>query len=54
MPKKCIGKKVKFTPINSKKNWASLIKELLLRPTTTGHHTVIPIIIVNTAPILKT
>lgn len=53
-PKKCIGKKVTFTPINIITNWAFSHLGFIVSPTISGNQLTIPAISPNTAPILKT
>merc|ERR1719422_356071 len=53
-PRKCIGKKVKFTPVNIIKN--SIFNHLgfIVKPTINGYQLMKAPIKANTAPILKT
>jgi hypothetical protein len=53
-PKKCCGKKVKFTPINIIKNWAFVHREWRVNPENSGNQWVNAANIANTAPILRT
>jgi len=54
IPRKCIGKKVIFTPTNSRMNCTCLRIKFVVDPMKTGHQAVSPTIMVNTAPILNT
>jgi hypothetical protein len=53
-PKKCWGKKVKFTPINIVINWIFRYILFNVRPVNRGYQFRNPAIIANTAPIERT
>ena len=53
-PKKCIGKKVRFTPVNIIKNWIFNHLGFIVSPTIKGYQFTNAPIKAKTAPILKT
>jgi hypothetical protein len=53
-PRKCCGKKVKFTPINIMKKWAVNHEGFREKPNIIGNQKVNPAKIANTAPIDNT
>ena len=53
-PRKCIGKKVVFTPINIKVNWALSNEGFKVTPLNSGNQFTNPPNKANTAPILRT
>lgn len=53
-PRKCWGKKVRFTPINMIKNCAFVHREWRVKPVNKGNQCVNAAKIANTAPILNT
>jgi hypothetical protein len=53
-PRKCIGKKVKFTPKNITKNWAFNHWLFIVKPVIKGYQFTSPAIKAKTAPILST
>jgi len=53
-PRKCWGKKVIFTPINIRKNWAFDHRACRVRPVNSGNQCVNAANNANTAPILST
>lgn len=53
-PKKCIGKKVKFTPVNIIKNWIFNHFGFIVKPTIRGYQLIKAPIKAKTAPILST
>lgn len=53
-PRKCCGKKVRFTPTNITPNWALAHVECRVYPVNRGNQWVNPARIANTAPIDRT
>lgn len=53
-PRKCCGKKVRFTPKNIRKNWALVHRACMVRPVSRGNQCVKAANMANTAPILRT
>lgn len=53
-PRKCIGKKVRFTPANITKNWALSHDGFIVKPDIRGNQCTNAPMRANTAPILKT
>ena len=53
-PRKCCGKKVKFTPMNIKINWIFVQVECKVKPEINGNQWMKPAMIAKTAPIERT
>jgi len=53
-PKKCWGKKVKFTPKNIILNWIFKYVSFIFNPVNNGYQKINPLIMVKTAPMDKT